>query len=847
MEDLLAQERVAEQYVHALLKDASQPIGNLLQAFDAYRQLCQVNILADFATAEKREAKLWHAHTEGRKFFSRHLKDLRKKEAEQPVAIRNLIKLYLTFLKSSERFYRGYVHALSATFGGIPELDAVAQNVKSLSRPTAGESLQSPITTELRAAVLKSCHQTLIYLGDLSRYRASDKLDKEPKFGPAIGYYGLACTLQPASGMGFHQQAVIALEQKDHLRAVYNLYRAIVVAEPHPHAPNNLKLEFDKIQNAFKKGELLPKGGINDPEAPKKYLTGWFVRMHGMCFSGEKFRGHDELESELLGQLKRVIGQPAVDADHTLMRMVIVNVAAQYNAMETFKMNPTGEWQNAFFWFLRLNLRTFTTLLETLHDELSTSQDPEDQINDPADTLTPALRRVLPSLRLYSAWLLSNAHIIAGLANDDMLKRWIDGFWKAYARAVGIIADEDVLGIWTLEDYRVSYMLEEDADSIGFKPLQNEWTKLWRNWYQKDNVIPKPRFWDAHVSRMPLDEEMLARLMGLLDDGLFLAHDAPEAPISLLGTKIYHGNAPEEHVQAFEKAQQELKGRPWPKPKPLSYAAAAAKARAQKAQQAAQPSEQPNGTAAGSSRSRQAQLSRMVDELVDEDEVNNPVTPPQQHATHPAVVSNGDVYANGAKDTNGLFHNVDEMADIPSYQPKQPSTTVPPASSTTMRTPPTLRTPKDSLAANSLERMQSVSTIWNNLPANQISSSPGFPSGLPVGTLTSPAQHLIRHSQHSRGNSASSIHSKASQTNPNHAPVSVVGGDPWAANLSPNAAAVPPPGQAPPPMPTDGYARFSQSAGMASPLLFGAGNNMWSTTSHNSSFRNVTPPNGQGG
>ncbi|KAI7559784.1 hypothetical protein KC317_g10133, partial [Hortaea werneckii] len=148
MEDLLAQERVAEQYVHALLKDASQPIGNLLQAFDAYRQLCQVNILADFATAEKREAKLWHAHTEGRKFFSRHLKDLRKKEAEQPVAIRNLIKLYLTFLKSSERFYRGYVHALSATFGGIPELDAVAQNVKSLSRPTAGESLQSPITTE---------------------------------------------------------------------------------------------------------------------------------------------------------------------------------------------------------------------------------------------------------------------------------------------------------------------------------------------------------------------------------------------------------------------------------------------------------------------------------------------------------------------------------------------------------------------------------------------------------------------------------------------------------------------------------------------------------------------------
>lgn len=337
MEDLVAQERAAEKYVYDLLKDPSTPLGNLLQAYDAYRQLCAANILADFGSAEKREARLWTAHTEGRKFFSRHLKDLRKKEAEQPVAVRNLIKLYLTFLKSSERFYRSYIHSLSSSFGGIPELETVAQCVRNLSNGSTSESLRHAITPELRAAVLRSCHQTLIYLGDLSRYRASDKLDKEPKYGPAIGYYGLACTLQPASGMGFHQLAVIALEQKDHLRAVYDLYRALVVAEPHPHAIKNLKLEFEKVSTAFKKGELLPKGGVSDREAPKKYLMGWFVRMHGMCFSGEIFKGHDEMENELLGQLVGVVRQPALDADHMLMRMVMVNMAAQYNAMESFK------------------------------------------------------------------------------------------------------------------------------------------------------------------------------------------------------------------------------------------------------------------------------------------------------------------------------------------------------------------------------------------------------------------------------------------------------------------------------------------------------------------------------
>ncbi|KAK4545265.1 hypothetical protein LTR36_003445 [Oleoguttula mirabilis] len=818
MDDLFAQERAAEQHVYALLKDPDQPIGNLLAAYEEYRLLCQANVLAsDIAGAEKREARLWLAHTEGKRFFSTALKRMRKSEPERPVETRHLIKLYLHFLKGSERFYRGYIHNLSTRFGGIPELEAVAQKVKS-NGGAVGESSQSPVSPEQHAKVLGSCHQALIYLGDLSRYRASEQLDKKPDFGPALGYYGLACTLRPSSGMGHHQQAVVALEQRHHLRAIYHLYRAIVVADPHPNAANNLKLEFDKVNSAFRKGELLPKSAPNDPEGPKRMLTAWFVRMHSMCSKGEQFKEHKELEQTLMDRLVAVIKHFAVEIDTTLMRMVMVNLAAQYNAMEMFQDKQTPDFQQAFFYFLQLNIKTYTTLLELFNNELRALDNMVTGEDEPKARLTPTIRRILPALRVYSAWLLPNVQIVAGLASDATLEKVISSFWQVYTRAIALVADEQVFGIWALEEFRAPYMLEEDTDTLGFKPVQNEWTKVWRNWFEKDSGAAKPRFSDPNIVRMSLDEEMLTRVMGLLDDGMHLAYEVKEAPITLLGTTVYNGEPPESDVAAYQKGQEELKGKPWPKPKPLSYAAAAAKSRAQAPLHANMPNGAPSTTSA---RSRQAQLIRMVDDLVDDDDSNNPVTPPQQHASNPIVVTNGDVHH------NGVSYGAQDFAAVTSYQPKLPSTSMPNATRSNAPTPPTIRTSRNSLGANSIERLQSVSTLWNDTSAQPMTTSPNFPTGLPTGTLSSPAQ-IMRHG-HSRVNSASSIRSRTSQN--------VTMGESWSSIESSQRVQV-----ANGPM--NGYTKFSAS-GMASPLLFGAGNNMWNTGT--GGYRNVSPPNGQGG
>ena len=433
--------------------------------------------------------------------------------------------------------------------------------------------------------------------------------------------------------------------------------------------------------------------------------------------------------------------------------------------------------------------------------------------DDLAAKLPATARRLLPGLRLYSVWVIPAVHLISGLSSDDLLRDAVIEFWSIYAVAIDVVAE--VFPIWDLEELpALGYLLEEDVDTLGFKPLEDK--KTTRNWIDTQTGTIKPRFSDRAVVRLSQDEEMLARVKDFLTDGLYLANNDNEAPIKLDGTRIYYGTVPErvnlrQTAEKRQKREAEQAARAAEARKPLSYAAAAART-------AALPS-LPNGESSNaSSRAQQARLSRMVDELVDDDDGNNPVTPPQQYAANPAVVTNGDI----TLPSNG--YTGQDFAHVPSHQPKMPSTQRVPSAVSRVSTPPSLRTPKYLARPDSVERLQSVSSLWND-PMAHSTASPNFPSGLPMGTLSSPAQ--ITRAGHSRVNSASSIRSRASQNI----------GDSWSSlESAPRVNGVPP---------ADGYTKFSAS-GMASPLLFGAGRGMWSTVPTDG-YRGTSPPNGQGG
>ncbi|MCJ1371632.1 hypothetical protein MMC20_002851 [Loxospora ochrophaea] len=492
--------------------------------WDRYRSECEDIIFNDFQSKGRTvaEAKLWKFHLQVNSSFRSALSSFRNgPDQKKVVEQRKMGKRYLDFIKSSQRFYRNYVQKLATRFGGIPELEAVAFKFNVVSVDTQNEAKQQP---SLRQAVLVSCHESLIRLGDLSRYREIEMVAKERNWGPAIGYYDLARTIRPESGVSHNQLAVIEITEGNHLRATYYLYRALVVEEPHANAATNLELKFKKIINAWDKGELSFDASQPDAQGPGKALVSWFLRLHARCIKGVDFDSYDELENEVLSQL--VIGLKERPMEATVQKFVLINIAAEFQARKNLTSAPNVDTnKQAFFFFQRINVRTFSTLLQILQPELERSGGGLERENHKVgptkeiEKITVVARRVLPSLRHYSSWLLSNAVVLSTGISDALLDVQIKELWKIYASTLTLIA----------ATFRVphlppiDYLLEEDEDTIGFKPFMSHRQDM--RYRPDDSESLKPKWHNKGVERHHPNIEMLGRVRDFLVDGIGLVVD----------------------------------------------------------------------------------------------------------------------------------------------------------------------------------------------------------------------------------------------------------------------------------------------------------------------------------
>lgn len=371
---------------------------------------------------------------------------------------------------------------------------------------------------QVQQAVILSCHQTLIYLGDLFRYRAAERLDREPDWGPAIGYYALAASLRPCSGLAFHQQSVVAFEQGDYLRSTYYLYRSINVDEPHPNAIPNLELQFKKITAAWQKGDLVPKPSPQDPVGSRKALVSWFIRFHSLCYNGQLFPGYDELEREVLSRAATEMKGRTLDT--VLSKMSLINLCAQATAGKQFESKPDQhKFMQSYFFFLRFNVKFYTIVLDTYCTDLEKHVQEHNGPQTLTTKLTDLARRLLPTLRLYSTWLLSNAHIVAARVGDEPTQHAMDGFWHMYAKTLSLMAHNFSFR----ELSEIPYQLEEDVDAFGLKPLDSDRSR--KIWLSEATGQSKPKFSDDGMQRLDGDQEMLGRIRELLFDALLLAVD----------------------------------------------------------------------------------------------------------------------------------------------------------------------------------------------------------------------------------------------------------------------------------------------------------------------------------
>ena len=180
----------------------------------------------------------------------------------------------------------------------------------------------------------------------------------------------------------------------------------------------------------------------------------------------------------------------------------------------------------AYFFFQRLNVSTFFALLQLLQPELERFTNDEDAIEkasprsaNGSDRITAVARRILPGLRHYSSWLISNTSFLLAQVGDTSLTVQIKEMWKIYANTLTLLAA--TFPVSALPS--VDYLLDEDEDTLGFKPFNNGRTR--RRYFRPEDEKPKLKWHGSGVERHHPNVEMLGRVRDFLTDGLELALD----------------------------------------------------------------------------------------------------------------------------------------------------------------------------------------------------------------------------------------------------------------------------------------------------------------------------------
>ncbi|KAK3295563.1 uncharacterized protein B0H64DRAFT_148917 [Chaetomium fimeti] len=498
-----------------------------------YRLACIETIWLDLRAANEKGAEdaLWSTHTLVTKTYRKVLGRLQAND--HVVLKRKLEKLYSNYLKTAQYFYRGYLQRVCARYD-TPDLKRIAHRAELEAMPLPDKDKVDTTAAQLDNIVKQSCHKTLIYLGDLARYRTLLR-PKDPKWEGALSYYLLANDLIPESGYGHHQCGVICVENGDHLQVVYYLYRALACALPHPNASTNLEREFRELQK---------RKNITTKHA----LVTWFVKLHAFYSQGKEFAERKELESEVDHRLGLAMKTGAgYGSDLDLLKIVLINITAYVAAQDKISKNWTDEGSLSCQFILLLNLRTITAIARLLGEEITGTikrmgaEVPAGASGTPSQTepttkFTPALNRVLTLLRVYMAWLCSYGSQLVDFRAH--LEPQFGTMCTTLSNMLTLLFE--LLGGDQQFGNTVSWRFPEDDITLGIDclngPSLNDGCQLY---YDAFSRKPKPRREDVAGASHIEDDVTFTRALDVLLCALELS--TPESKFPLITSAITKG------------------------------------------------------------------------------------------------------------------------------------------------------------------------------------------------------------------------------------------------------------------------------------------------------------------
>jgi hypothetical protein len=318
---------------------------------------------------------------------------------------------------------------------------------------------------------------SLIYLGDLSRWRHKAHIDRQsqtPQWKKARLYYELAYEVDPSSGLAKHQLAVLAQDDGKYFPALASLYQSLASAYPHPQAASNLDVLMVK-RLAVPINQIIPKvKPSGDQSNAVATLRAWFLQLHVHFSRGQMFDKHVEMESEVLARLSQAL-KDGTNLEGTLLSMAIINMAAEYISLGQAKGGIRAqETAQMYFFCFRHNIKTFKILLEHFHNSLESQARASLVAQDNRATVPPITAVALQTVRVYVLWFSMNWSFMQRCMEDNTpepeVAEDIRQLWRLLARVLnGIFEQYPLFEIPAVRD--CDQLVDEEEATMGFLPV----------------------------------------------------------------------------------------------------------------------------------------------------------------------------------------------------------------------------------------------------------------------------------------------------------------------------------------------------------------------------------------
>ncbi|RZC65350.1 hypothetical protein C5167_009046 [Papaver somniferum] len=229
----------AEKQLWQLIHSKGPMNTDVQELYRKARSSYEEIIVNDHELAELQdiEYSLWKLHYKHIDEFRNRIRKASVQRKGANLENETLLEGLKSFVSEATDFYQNLIAKIRRSYG-LPKDVSVSSGI-GISR-----SIESADMGRCQF----SCHRSLVFLGDLARYRElygnPDAQDR--KWSTAARHYLDASLIWPDSGNPQNQLAVLATYLGDEFLALYHCTRSLAVKEPFPDAWNNLILLFEK-------------------------------------------------------------------------------------------------------------------------------------------------------------------------------------------------------------------------------------------------------------------------------------------------------------------------------------------------------------------------------------------------------------------------------------------------------------------------------------------------------------------------------------------------------------------------------------------------------------------------